>query len=934
MKLLSCLTIFFIFSIEVFSQSYVLTDTLPTDHSIITGTLPNGLTYYIRDNGKSIRNIQIRMVVNAGSILEDDDQLGLAHFMEHMNFNGLEHFPKNELVSYLESNGLKFGADLNAMTGMDATSYILWLPAEENKKIDKAFLVVEDWDHNAMLDPEEISQERSVVLEESRLEKNANARMRAKYYPDLISHTKYAYRLPIGSDSSIENFRPESLKRFYTTWYRPDLTAIIVGGNIDVEFIQKEIARHFGNYINPPNEVAKPAPIILNPRPRDEFMVVTDKEMTSTNFELLGAIEKDPSLKTWSDYRKTIVEKLYTILLDERLKSLSEQNEHKVIGASAGYNSLIRGYRSFNVRMSVADNQPKIAIYALENILQSVNQFGFLAAELERAKSNYLKIIEQIYLNREKTGTETFAEDCSDHFTDGKPLISADDKYFFTKEQMGTITLDEINGVARGIGSQTGNFALLTAPDNGDITIPGNDALGTIISDAKKVTVTAYTEKSISNSLLATQPRSGGIDRQTKNSNFNTTNLLFKNGITVTLRPTKDNKDDIQMDAWRYGGSHNYGLSNRENAMYAARIVQSMGISRFSKPDLDKFLSGKTVSVQPYLNAYEEGIEGKCSADDLETFLQLIYAYFTEPAKNEQLFRSFISRQKGIFQNNGANPQNYFLDSSIRFQYENNAWANTIPSPAEFERINLDTAYNIYRKVFGNAHGMHFTFVGNFDIGKIKPLLETYLGSLPAAEKRNYFTDEGLRPRKGVAELRIKKGESKQSRINLVFTGESPMLPMETLKLDVLCEVIQRRIMEKLREEMGGIYTAGVNAVFNKRPYEHYSINIRFGCSPENADVLMQAVLNIINDIRENGVDRKYLKEVTLMVRQHHAGALMQNEYWLQLLSSAWINNQDPSWVLSFDNDADGISSSDMRKTAEKYFDMNNYLKLVLLPAN
>ena len=932
MKLLSCLSFCILFSIEVFSQTYVLTDTIPTDHSVITGTLPNGLTYYIRDNGKTIRNMQIRMVVNAGSILEDDDQLGLAHFMEHMNFNGLQHFPKNELVSYLESNGLKFGADLNAMTGMDATSYILWLPTEENKKIDKAFLVVEDWDHNAALDPEEIKQERSVVLEESRLEKNAYYRMRAKYYPDLINHTKYAYRLPIGSDSSIENFRPESLKRFYTTWYRPDLTAIIVVGNIDVEYIQKEITRHFSYYTNPPNEVPKPAMIVLNPRTKDEYMVVRDKEMASTNFELLGAIEKDPPLKTWNDYRKTIVEKLYTILLDERLKTLSEQNEYKVIGASAGYNFLIRGYRSFNVRMSVADNQAKTAINALENILQSVNQYGFLSAELERAKNDYLKIIEQNYLNREKTGTETFAEACSDHFTDGKPVISIDDKYLFTKEQMQTITLDEINGMARNIGSQTGSFALLMAPENAAISVPGNEALASIISDAKKIPVTAFTEKSLSNSLLTTQPQSGGIDRQTKNSSFNTTNLLFKNGITVTLKPTGLKNDDIQMDAWRHGGSHNYGLSNKENATYAARVVQSMGISRFSKPDLDKFLSGKTVTVQPYLNAYEEGIEGKCSAADLETFLQLIYAYFTAPARDERLFRSFISRQKGIFQNNGANPQNYFLDSSIRFQYENNPWANTIPSPADFDRINLDTAYDIYKRVFGNAYGMHFTFVGDFDVSKIKPLLETYLGSLPATEQKNHFTDEGLRPRKGDAELRIKKGESKQSRVSLVFTGEAPMLASETLKLDVLCEVIQRRIMEKLREEMGGIYTAGVNAVFNRRPYEHYSITIRFGCSPENADILTQAVLNIINDIRDNGVDKKYLKEVTLMVRQHQAGSLTQNEYWLQLLSSAWINNQDPSWVLSFDNDADGISSSDMRKTTEKYFDMNNYLKLVLLP--
>ena len=930
MKLFSCIIFLVFCAASVFCQSFVLTDTLPPDHSVITGTLPNGLTYYIRNNGKAIRNIQIRMVVNAGSLVEEDDQLGLAHFLEHMNFNGLKHFPKNELVNYLESNGLKFGADLNASTGMDATTYILWLPSGEDKKIDKAFLIAEDWDHNALLDQEQIDQERGVILEESRLDKNAYTRMRAKYYPDIINHTKYAYRLPIGNDSSIEHFKPEALRRFYSTWYRPDLTAIIVVGNIDVDFIQKEIKEHFGGYANPPNEVAKPSDIVLTPRKKDEFMVVTDKEIAATNFEMLGAIEKDSIVKTWGDYRQIIVEKLYSIVLTSRLKLLSEQNENKVIGASAGYNTLIRGYRSFNVRMSIVDNQTKTAVYSLVNMLQAVNQFGFVLAELERAKRDYEGVIDQNFLNRDKTASETFAEAYSDLFTERTPVISPEDKFRFTKEELLSISIEELNRTAQTIGSLPGNFSLLTGPDH--VSLPDNLALAVLVAEAKKAKALPYSEKLISNILLASVPVKGGIDLQTKNGNFNTTNLLFKNGITVTLKPTTFKTDDIQMDAWRHGGSHNFGLSDKENVAFAAQIVQSMGISGFPKPDLDKFLSGKTVSVHPYINPYEDGIEGKCSTGDLETFLQLIYAYFTSPLKDERLFQAYIGRQKGIYQNIKANPQNYFLDSSVRFEYENNPWANTIPTPADFDKINLDTALAIYRKIFSNAHGMHFTFVGSFDISKIKRLLETYLGSLPSTQKKNYYTDEGLRPQKGRADLRIKKGEEKQARVSLVFTGEAPMLPYETMKLDVLSEVIQRRIMEKLRAEMGGIYSASVNAVSNKRPYEHYSITIRFGCSPEKVDILTQALLNIITDIQVNGVEKKYLKEVTLMVRQHHAGAVQQNEYWLQLLSSAWINNQDPSWVMNFDRDSDGISINEMKQTAGKYFNMNNCMKFVLLP--
>jgi zinc protease len=929
MKLLSPLTFCLLFVMNGFSQSFNLKDTIPSDPSVITGSLPNGLTYYIHDNGKAISNMQIRMVVNAGSLLEDDDQRGLAHFMEHMNFNGLQHFPKNELLSYLESNGLKFGADLNASTDADATTYTLWLATEENKKIDKAFLITEDWDHNALLDEGEINQERGVVLEESRLDKNVGSRLRDMYYPTLVNYTKYAERIPIGNDSSIQHFTPEALKRFYKTWYRPDLTAIIVAGDIDPAYIQKEITKHFSDYSNPPYEVAKPAGIVLTARAKDEFLVITDRETPAITFELFGAIEKDSVLKTWGDYRQRIVERLCTQMLNERLKSLTEQNQHGIIAAFAGYGGLIKGYRSFNIRMVIAGSQVKTAVYALVNGLQSVRQNGFLPSELERAKDDYGRSAET---ERQKKGAESFATACSDHFTEGKPIMSPEGKYLFTKEQLQTITLDELNRSAKTTGSQTGTFTLLMAPENNMGLLPDKEALAVMLAEAKKVPAGIYTEKALSNSLLVTVPEKGSIDRQEKNSMFNTTNWLFKNGISVTLKPTTTKNDVVLMDAWRFGGSHNFGLANKENAEYAARLVQAMGISRFSKPDLDKFLSGKTVSVQPYLNAYEEGIEGKCNAKDLETFLQLIYAYFTAPARDDLLFQSYISRQKGIFQNAGSNPANYFLDSSIRFQYASNPWANTIPATADFDRINLDSSFAIYHRVFSNARGMHFTFVGNFEIDKMKPLLETYLGSLPTAEQKNHFTDEGLRPRKGVAELRVRKGEGKQSLVNLVFTGEAPVLPIETLKLEMLCEIIQRRLMETLREQMGGIYTASVNAAFNKRPYEHYSINIRFPCGPENADTLTQAAISIINDIRENGVEKKYLKDTREMLKGHHAGAEQTNDYWLELLSSAWIDNQDPSWALNFDRDVDGVSAGDLKKTASKYFNMDNYLKMVLLP--
>ena len=901
------------------------------DPDFIMGKLPNGLTYYVRDNGKAVRNMQLRLVVNAGSMLEHEDQQGMAHFIEHMNFNGLEHFPKNELERYLESLGLKFGAHMNASTDQDATNYILWLATEKNKTIDKAFTILEDWDHNALLDQDEVVKERGVVLEESRLDKDVHNRMMQQYYPTLVSHTRYADRMPLGKDSLISGFNAAGLRYFYSTWYRPDLSAVIVAGDINPNFIQRKIDDHFYNYTNPPNEVPKPADVVLSPRKSDEYMVLRDKEMPGTILSVFGQIEKTPVLVTWNNFRQGLVEKLYTLMLSERLSSLSEEPDHAVIAAFASYNKLVKGYRSFNIRLAIGDHLLNQAVHAYSNTIRSTVQFGFLPEELSRAKNNLNKANDETDRASERNSTATFAEACQEHFIYGTPIIASKDKYLFTKQELETITLQEINELGRSIQSATGKFTLLMGPENSDMAID-QMALAKILADAGKATATAYTEKTLSASLLEHEPVKGEIYTQSKSAEFGTTNWILKNGISVTLKPTYNVRDNIKMDAWRYGGSNNFGLVNKLNARYAAQIVQAMGINRFSKPDLDKFLSGKTISVTPYLNNYEEGIEGRCSADELELFLQLVYAYFTAPARDESLFQSFISKQKGIYQNLSANPQNYFNDSAIRFQYQDNPWANAFPIPSDFDQIRLDSAMTIYHSVFDNAYGMHFTFVGNFDIRTIKPLVETYLASLPTQQKKNRYTDEGLRPRTGIAEMRIKRGEEKQSRVKLVFTGAYPVTPEETIQINFLCEVIQIRIIEKLREQMSGIYTANVSATTNKRPYEHYTINISFPCGPENADTLTHALLDIINDIRMNGVEKKYIGGVAKLLSGHHAYLMNTSDFWLNLLSSAWIDNEDPGWALKYYNIVDRISGRDLQKTAEKYFDMNNYIKEVLLP--
>ena len=431
---------------------------------------------------------------------------------------------------------------------------------------------------------------------------------------------------------------------------------------------------------------------------------------------------------------------------------------------------------------------------------------------------------------------------------------------------------------------------------------------------------------------MGNHPDAGKIVEEKRNRTLETTFLKFSNGVSVTLKHTDNKNNDILMDAWRWGGSHNYSLQNKENATHAARIVQLMGVKDLSKTDLDKMLAGKNVHVLPYINPYEEGIEGNCSATNFKEFIQLVNLYFTQPRKDETIFKAYIEKEKGYTKNLKANPLNYFNDTLIKIEYQSNPWAWGIPTAEEYDRINLDSAFKIYKEIFSNAYGMHFTFVGSFDIESMKQDLVLILGSLPSTPMENKFNDEGLRPVKGIVERTIQKGQEKQSMVNITFTGEAPYNHEEELKLKMLTEVMHMEVMDKLRGSMNGIYKADIASSFSKRPYQHYTINIKFPCGAENIDTLTQAVFDIVKNVQEQKINRQYVNKVKEMMKDYHAGSLKRDEYLLHFLSHSWIDQEDPDWLNDYYNLVENISLRELKETAIKYFDMNNYIKVVLKP--
>ena len=930
LKPIFCIILLFVYVFS-FSQ-FKLTDPLPKDPNVKIGKLSNGLTYYIRKNAKPEKKIELRLTVNAGSVLENNDQRGLAHFMEHMGFNGSKNFPKNELVDYLQKSGVEFGADLNAYTGFDETVYILPIPADDPTVVEKGFMVLEDWAFNNLFDKIEIEKERGVVLEESRLSKGSSERMRRQYFPKLFNGSKYADRLPIGKDEVLKNFKPETLKSFYKTWYRPNLMAVIVVGDMDPADAEKKIIAHFSKFKNPVNAPVRPAIIPIAQRTKPEAMVVTDDEATYTFLQIYNFIKPAKKPKTWGDYRNNIIEGLISTLINQRLSELTQKENPPFIFANTGFQSFIRGYNAFNSFAVLGQGPMQDAIDALIAETNRARQFGFLKTEFDRAKASLLNGTEKDFNEKDKSESGQIIEDYVGNFLEGDAIPGIENRYKFLKQILPDIKLDEINAMAKKMPSTANAFTLVQAPTNMKDKLPDNVSLLKALVTATNKPVTAYSEKAVASTLLNKDPKPGKILSETKNEKLGTADISLSNGVTVTLKPTTFKNDEIKMDGWRWGGIHRFDIADKDNAQYAAVIAGQMGVKDMSPTDLRKFLAGKTLGVTPYINDHEEGIEGRSSVKDFETYLQLLYLWHTAPRKDEALFKSFVTKNKAALQFLKQNPQAWYQDTLLKIIYNNNPWAGQIPSPESFDKLNLDKIVDIYNQVFGNAYGMHYTFTGNIDPEKIKPLLEKYIGSLPASAKENKYKDNGVRLIKGATEVNLKRGKESQSMISLMFEGETEYNRDEKLSLAALMEVMNIEIIEKLREEMSGIYGGGLSGSVEKRPYTHYSITATLPCGPENVEKLTTALLGLIKDAQEKGIDQKNLDKVKETWKKQYHVNLQSNDWWLSALSTAWINQDNPEGMLDYEKRVDALTVGDLQKAARKFLTLDNMVKAVLYP--
>jgi len=914
------------------SAQYKLTDKVPASPDVKMGKLPNGLTYYIQKNQKPEKRIELRLVVNAGSILEDNDQLGLAHFMEHMNFNGSKHFPKNELVNYLQTIGVKFGADLNAYTSFDETVYMLPIPSDKAEIVDKGFTVLEDWAGGATLSEEEINNERGVVLEELRRGKGAQERMRNQYFPKLFNNSRYAERLPIGKEDLLKTFKPEVIRKFYKDWYRPDLMAVIVVGDIDVAEAEAKIKEHFSALTNPANERVRPAITNVPERTIEEALSVSDKEGEQTQIQVINYIKPSKIQTVWGDYKDDLVKTLFSEMLNNRLEELTQKENPPFMYGFAGFDGFIRGYESFSATAVTGKGSVKDAIKAIVTETERVKKFGFTAAELERAKKSTLNGYEETVKEKGKIKSSAILEEFKRNFLEHELMPGSIAELAFATQTLPAITLEEVNALATKMDGGQKKFVLITGPEKRDVPVPANAELLAMVNGSDKSEIKAYEEKKIAAVLMDKAPAGGSIVKEEKDEDLTTTTLTLSNGVKVTLKPTNFKNDEILLKATRNGGTNLYGDNDAKSAEQAADIVTEMGIKDFSSTDLQKFLSGKTASVHPTIGANAEGFTGKSSVKDFETMLQMVYLYATAPRKDESLFKSYITKQKSMWTGMWQNPQVNFSDTMSKVLSQNNPRGGGVLKPTDFDKVNLDRLFTIYNERMGNMDGMNFFLVGNFDINTIKPLLISYLGTLPAKPAAHQYKDLGVRYPKGKIRFTYNKGSEKKSLIVINFGGETKYNPEESLGLQAASDVMEIRMIEKLREEMGGVYSTNIRASLEKIPYGKYSIGAYIPCGPENVNKLIDSTIQLVKTLKKDGPSEVNLNKVKEKWRKKYEEDIKTNNYWLSILSASFTNETDPKRVLTYIKRVDALTVQSVKEIANKYFNEDDYVVGILMP--
>jgi len=930
MKKLIFILVTFIAITGLKAQDFSPKAKLKLDENVITGVMDNGMTYYIKENRTPKERIELSLAVAAGSVLEDEDQLGLAHFVEHMAFNGTENFPKNDLISYLEAIGMKFGADINAWTSFDETVYGITIPADSAGFVNDGLLVLSDWAHKVTFDPEEVEAERGIIYEEWRIGQGAMDRVQRQYLKTIFHNSIYADRLPIGDMDIVMNAPAETLVRFYKDWYRPDLMAIIAVGDFDAKEMEQKIVKYFGNI-----------PMIENPREREWPDIPEHKETLVTvatdpevPISMVQMIYKHPSKKveTVNDYKNSLIAALFNSMISERLTELTLLENPPFAQGFAAYTDFL-GPRAVYMSIGVLQNDDiETTINALCAENQRAMQHGFLEVEMEMQKSNLLKNAEKSANEKNTKRSERILQEYQRHFLPPySPYLDAEYQLELYKHLLEQITLEDVNTFAKGMVTEENAVIIVVAPEKEDVKLPTEDEVLNIYNQANQKEVEPYVYEVPDEPLITSLPKKGKVSKREKHKDLDYEVWILKNGIKVFVKNTDFQDDEILFEAKSFGGYSVYDDRDDVSSRIAASVARESGLGNFNRVELQRKLTGNTVNINPYIGETSEGLRGSSSVKDFEVLLQLIHLSFTQPRITQTAFNSYINKEKGMLDNAARDPRSAWQDTiSVvggNYNYRNRPITADLLDEADFRRVR-----SIFNQRFGDPTNFDFYFVGSIENSKTtRKLIEQYIGSLPVVERNEDFRDLGMKPPTGVVEKTVKKGTDNQCMVMYNIHGDIEYNAQNKLLLNAVSSILSTKLLEEIREKESGVYTIGAYPRVNRYPDPSYNMVIFFSSNPEREQELSEKTFAIMNSLKADGISEEDVKTEIEKLRREHETNIRENSYWKNLLVNINEGRTTHDDYLNYMDMINALSVESLNQAAKKFFNENNYYKVVLL---
>ena len=924
-----------IFTANAFAQE--MPQPLPIDPNVRYGKLDNGLTYYIRHNEQPKERCEFHIAQAVGAVLEEDHQNGLAHFLEHMAFNGTTHFAGKGIITYFESVGVNFGGDINAYTSLDETVYRLSnVPTYREGILDSALLVLHDWSCDLLLLPEEIDNERGVIREEWRQGANASRRLWRRSSQLKYAGTQYAKRDVIGDTAVINNFSYQALRDYYEKWYGPDLQAIVIVGDIDVDKMEAKIKELWKDVPARANRGERPIyPLGNNAEPI--IAIVTDKEAQNTRIDL--EYKKAPLPE---QFKGTIVDathqyasQLISSIMRYRFEEITTKAESPIMASLVTYGELVKSTDAYRMIGIAKEGQAQAALMTLFLEGEKLKRFGVTASELERAKAEMLKQYENAYNERNNQKNIDLTEEYIRHYLDGSFIPGIEMEYEIVKAILPQIDVTTLNKLAQTYVTDEDLIVSIQAPDKELENLPTAEVINTMLQAVKNAEMEAPKEEQIDKNLIDKKPKKGKIKKTAYNAELNTTEWTLSNGVKVIIKPTTFKQDEILLNAHSWGGLSKVATQDLPSGDFAVNIVEQNGLGKFSVTDLQKVLAGKNIAITPQISELTEGFQGQSSVADFETLLQLIYLYFTDVRTDDEAFKSLISMYHSMLANQESNPKVAFRDS-ISMTMSSHSPRTLLWHADLLEKVNQATALRIFRERFNNAADFTFFLTGNIDPNDkaTQALVCQWLGGLKTKKKATEtYTDHGARIPKGIVKNYFERPmEIKAASNRIVYSAAMPYNLENRLTMTVISEILSTRYLESIREKEGGSYGVGVGGYMEKRPVEQAVLLMQFDTDPEKQEKLIGIIHKEIQEIIANGPKEEDLTKTKEILLKSFKEQLEENSAWSKTYLPHYYNN-NLNYIRDFQKIIENITAESIVATLKAIVEQGNVVEVVMMPA-